>query len=336
MPEHDPAEQSEDMPIEVSASAEAADVSVSVDVSVDASGDSADTDTDVGLGVGASTVPVLHLGAVMASDEIELPEPEESEWPEGTSPYDEDDDSAEQDSGVGAFARRSVLASFVRSGADVVRWALSKTSWSPPGMCQQFTRMAFNVGAGFPTAAAAWAGADKRHPTRDPMTVPRAVPVYWTGGSRGFGHAAVSLGNGLVRSTDWPSTGRVGTARIMDIERAWGHRFVGWTEDINNVTVWQKPRPVIDASMISYAARNFEVAPRSLLLKKAVAKEVGTGSMVLSHGVLGPGFRAQYKLVQQKYLRSLNRKVTAAAADGIPGPASLEWLGKRHGFDVRL
>ena len=131
----------------------------------------------------------------------------------------------------------------VRMGKAAMDWARSQKRKSPSGMCQQFTRMAFNVGSGFPSASAAWNGSKKRHPTNNPMDVPPGVPVYFLGGSKGYGHAAVSLGNGLVRSTDWPSRYNVGTARISDIQRSWGQQFVGWTEDINGVTVWKKPEP---------------------------------------------------------------------------------------------
>lgn len=129
----------------------------------------------------------------------------------------------------------------VRTGKAAMDWARSQTRKIPSGMCQQFTRMAFNVGPGFPTASSAWSGSNKRHQTDDPSKVPPAVPVYFLGGSQGYGHAAVSLGNGLVRSTDWPRRYSVGTARISDIERSWGQRFVGWTEDINGVTVYKEP-----------------------------------------------------------------------------------------------
>lgn len=266
---------------------------------------------------------------------IEVPEPEESQWPEGTSPYDADTEDAEQDL-IGPAFTATGLASFVRSGAAAVRWALDQHSWQPPGMCQQFTRSAFNVGAYFGSAISAWNGADHKHPNVDPNTCPRATGVYFSGGSRGFGHATVSLGHGLVRSTDWPSAGRVGTARITDIERAWGMHFLGWTEDINNVVVWEKPDPMVDASMVAHAARHGLATPHSRLVKRAVAKEVGGGSMHLDKGALGAGFRAQYKLVQAEYLKHLHRKASKDAIDGIPGPASLEWLGKRHGFRVHL
>lgn len=266
--------------------------------------------------------------------EFDIPEPEESEWEEGSSPYDDDDDESFQDVTDSGLAVVRSLATFVRSGEAAVRWALSQSSWQPPGMCQQFTRMTFNVGSGFPSAHDAWYGADHRHPETNPLKIPRGVPTYWLGGSRGFGHAAVSLGSGLVRSTDWPYSGRVGTARITDI---WSNqRLVGWTEDINNVTVWEDPGPVLDASYIARCMCRRLAPPNGRVLKRAISAEVGEGKMNLRSKKLGGASREQYKLVQRKYLKSLHRVPTADAVDGIPGPASLEWLGRRHGFRVVL
>lgn len=291
-----------------------------------------DLSTDAELPNHPEAISLYELEAVHV-DDIELPLPEESEWEEGASPYDGDEPDQDTPEMVG-LAR---LASFVRSGADAIRWALSKTSWFPTGMCQQFTRMTFNVGSGAPSAAAAWHQANHRHPTNDASSVPKAVPVFWLGGSRGFGHAAVSLGNGLCRSTDWPSAGRVGTARIEDINRAWGQDFQGWSEDINGVTVWEKPPPplpLIDASRTARATRREEATKNALTLKRAVTREVSM-DVDMDHRVLGKGFRKAYVEVQKKYLKAIGVKVTADRADGIPGAGSLRWLGRRHGFRVR-
>jgi len=181
----------------------------------------------------------------------------------------------------------------VRTGKAAMDWARSQTRKSPSGMCQQFTRMAFNVGSGFSTAADAWRGAKKRHPVNDPMKVPPGVPVYFLGGSQGYGHAAVSLGNGLVRSTDWPSRYQVGTARITDIQKSWGQQFVGWTEDINGVTVWRKPQP--KTPNITTALRTKDPEKRRTSLR-AIAK---TG-----HG-------AKVRRAAEKWLTALNSREEA-------------------------
>lgn len=227
-----------------------------------------------------------------------------------------------------------------RSAAAAVAWAKGY-HYFHTGYCQMFTRLAFAVGGGFATATKAWNGARYKHPTSlsNAGSIPAGVPVYWTGGSKGYGHAVVSLGGGLVRSTDWPSRGRVGTARIGDITRAWGLHFVGWTEDINGVRVYHgdsRPSgPTVDMSDVVRAVKNGTRHRHGVLLKKAVAAEVGRGDMNLGGAKLGPKFRKQYGLVQREYLRSIGAPVTGSDTNGIPGASSLRWLADRRGFSVK-
>lgn len=111
--------------------------------------------------------------------------------------------------------------------------ALASTIYSP-GMCLQWTRLQFGVGPSAPDATAGWAAATKRSPgDRNP---PVGVPVWWTGGSAGHGHVAVSLGGGKIRTTDVPS-GHVGTVDLGYPERVWRLKYAGWSEDINGVTI---------------------------------------------------------------------------------------------------
>lgn len=277
-------------------------------------------------------------------------EPVDSEWPDGTSPYDDlaqlqdpdataeapDDDPGEDgpltdpDEFSGQFQAR--FGSNIRTGSAAVAWARARRSWSPTGMCLVFSRSAFNVGSYYGSAAAAWRSAVHKHYG----TPPPGVPVFWTGGSHGYGHVAVSLGGGLVRTTDWPRAHVVSTARISDIHRAWGHTYAGWTEDVNRVRIYQPGggRPTVDASKTAYAVHHSSKYSQGKLLKHAVASEVGRGDMTLSSTALGAGFRTQYQLVQRKFLAAHGSKVTKADADGIPGVSSLRWLGSRHGFDV--
>lgn len=207
------------------------------------------------------------------------------------------------------------------------------------GMCQQFTRICFGIGGGFGSASAAWRGAKKRHHVSRGSQVPAGVPVYWLGGSRGYGHAAVSIGNGLCRSTDWPRLGQVGTARIDDISRSWNQSLVGWAEDINGINIPGIPQPNdgepnIQLKHVIRATKTGKPIRHGKRLKLAVAKEVGKGKMNLASPVLGSQFRAQYADLQVKYLRAKGDRITKGAANGLPGRESMKWLGKRHGFDV--
>lgn len=103
-------------------------------------------------------------------------------------------------------------------------------------MCAKWTRTMFGFPAtgdvdkdGDVDAVDAWKAAKSKHP--GDMEPPAGVPVYWGGGSKGFGHVAVSIGKGKVRTIDWPVAGKVGTASIAEITRRWGLPYFGWSDD---------------------------------------------------------------------------------------------------------
>jgi hypothetical protein len=92
-----------------------------------------------------------------------------------------------------------------------------------------------DIPALYADAAQAWHGTQARYPgDRD---APRGAPVYWTGGSNNDGHIAVSLGDGLIRSTDADGPGRIATVELGWVETHWGLTYAGWARDINGVTI---------------------------------------------------------------------------------------------------
>ena len=109
------------------------------------------------------------------------------------------------------------------------------------GWCLVFVRSCFGVTALYPSAASAWFNARYKHPTTSGASIPRGVPVFWTGGSGGFGHIALSRGDGTCWTTDFKRPGQVDVARIDDIGPGWGLTLVGWTEDVNGVRVYEQP-----------------------------------------------------------------------------------------------
>ena len=58
---------------------------------------------------------------------------------------------------------------------------------------------------------------------------PRGAIVFYSGGSRDNGHAAVSLSAGMERSTDAGGRGVPATVPLDWPEREWGLTYVGWT-----------------------------------------------------------------------------------------------------------
>jgi hypothetical protein len=116
-----------------------------------------------------------------------------------------------------------------------------------PGFCQLVTRTWLDApsagdfdGDGAADAEDGW----KREPAnakRFDRNPPRGTPVTWLGGSRDNGHRALSLGNGMIRSTDAGGSGRIATVPLSWVERNWGLAYAGWSTTMNGVLI---PSPV--------------------------------------------------------------------------------------------
>ena len=106
-----------------------------------------------------------------------------------------------------------------------------------PGMCLHYVWQAYkavgaSTGRSAGTAAIGWDRTDGRHPgDRNP---PRGVPVWW--GNRYDGNTAgdvvISLGDGRVICTDYPTWGRIGICTIDEREEQIGRTYLGWSECI--------------------------------------------------------------------------------------------------------
>jgi hypothetical protein len=263
--------------------------------------------------------------------EDELEDPCDWEFP---CPYQEPAGNVQDDPYSSSLVRS--LLSYLRVGSAALNYARlqhvsRRRNWT--ALCLMFVRECFNAPAGVPSAEAAYNMSKYRHTSWPP---PAGVPVYWTNGR--FGHVVLSAGDGWCWSTDFARTGYVDKVRINAITNGWGQRYRGWSEDINGVRVYEKPKavtkPKIDLSSVRYSAKHERSIPQGIRLKRAVAAEVGRGRMNLLTKTLGSGFREQYKLVQRKYIRAGGGTPTSINADGIPGRESLVWLGRRHGFQV--
>lgn len=79
--------------------------------------------------------------------------------------------------------------------------------------------------------------------TSDPAKIPAGVMIMWTDpGRNDYGHAAYSLGGGMMVSTDLPTSGKVGKVKISEASRRWGHKLVGYVlVDGNGFTLTPKP-----------------------------------------------------------------------------------------------
>lgn len=122
--------------------------------------------------------------------------------------------------------------------ADVTRANAATTC--TPGMCLHYVRTWMEIRLGAASAIQAWRAVPqaRRHSFYTP---PVGVPVFWSGGSRGLGHVAFSLGGGKVRTTDFPHSGHVATLDLTEISKLDpALTYLGWTEDLNGVPCYKE------------------------------------------------------------------------------------------------
>ena len=118
--------------------------------------------------------------------------------------------------------------------AETVAAAKASTT-NVPGHCLGWARETADIPSRYTDAATAWAHAKGRH--SGDTNPPKGAAVYWIGGSGGYGHVAISLGHGLVRSSDAGGAGRVATVPLRRLTREWHLTYVGWADSINGYTI---------------------------------------------------------------------------------------------------
>ena len=116
------------------------------------------------------------------------------------------------------------------SPAAAVKKAKSITS-GYKGLCLVFVRTCYGVGAKFPSAADAWAGAKVKHSASSTTQLPVGAPVFFSVPGNKYGHVALYLGNGLFR-TNYSAKGTVITAGLTHPVFS-TMKMLGWVEDLN-------------------------------------------------------------------------------------------------------
>lgn len=101
------------------------------------------------------------------------------------------------------------------------------------GMCLQFVRLAFNAPSKYSSAIKAWNASGTKHRTTSTSGIPVGAPIWFSGSK--YGHVAIYLGNGMMRTTHG-STNRIGNDRVT-AWRSYGFNLLGWTEDINGYRI---------------------------------------------------------------------------------------------------
>lgn len=106
-----------------------------------------------------------------------------------------------------------------------------------PNTCQLWTRLVFGVpsvgdfdGDGASDAEDGWKSEPEKYKHPGDRHPPAGVPVSYGGGSRDNGHRAVSLGQGMIRSTDADGLGHIATVPLDWPEKTWGLKYLGWSD----------------------------------------------------------------------------------------------------------
>jgi len=229
------------------------------------------------------------------------------------------DDTTEDEAGR-AVGFTSITGSTPAEAIEEARLGVIRGTFWGVGQCLKTVRGYYDVGSKYGTAASSWFAADHKHFSNDGRDAPRGAPVWWTGGTSGAGHVAISVGGGLCISTDWKRSGRADYAAINDITSFWGLDYKGWTREVNDVVVWRprQPRDTVRLHNLRPGERNADV----LKVKKALHRKGYRGFLVNSNKY-GMGIKRAYA----KYQRRLG--YSGVNANGIPGTNSLRKLGFR-------
>jgi hypothetical protein len=143
----------------------------------------------------------------------------------------------------------------VRTGQAAIDFAEERVGEQMPaaGYCLQFTRENFAVPALYGSAIDAWNAT--RYPHPDDRTPPWAVPVYfWS--DNPYRHVAFHCKDGRVIST-WNADIRAYSS-ISAMEQHFGP-YLGWSEDLNGVTVYTHKEEDDDMSDSQYKALKDEL-----------------------------------------------------------------------------
>lgn len=124
---------------------------------------------------------------------------------------------------------------------DACAWAKAGHGDGIVGHCLKNVADAFDAPHGVPDAYSSWikagGNAGRFTHTTPGLILPRNVPVYWSGGPHGYGHVAISDGNGYIWTTDKPKHGKFTRVKLDSIAKDWGLRYLGWSEVLNGMRV---------------------------------------------------------------------------------------------------
>lgn len=116
--------------------------------------------------------------------------------------------------------------------------------------------------------------------TNKPGKIPAGVMILWTGGSHDHGHAAYSLGDGEMVSTDAPHSGRIGRVKVSWVREHWGLTLVGYIKRDANGYIYVKPtgpKPLKEYKVVSENGLN---GRRAANLSAKIVRVAKTGEII--------------------------------------------------------
>lgn len=131
--------------------------------------------------------------------------------------------------------KRTLRVPAASSDAAQTVAAARASTYNVPGQCLGWSREQADIPSRYESAAISWEHATGRHP--GDLTPPQGAAVYWLGGTYGYGHVAISVGHGMVRSSDAGGSGVVATISIRRLTREWHLTYAGWAPSINGYRI---------------------------------------------------------------------------------------------------
>jgi hypothetical protein len=124
-----------------------------------------------------------------------------------------------------------------------------------PGLCLVYVRETFGIGPKHPTAAAGWRASTTKHTDKN---FPDAwVPVWFSLSDEPAGHVALRQPDGSIWSSSHPTSNTpTHHESLEDILSYYGNRmrYLGWTEDVEDVPVIVGAIPTIGADGVAQLA----------------------------------------------------------------------------------
>ena len=112
---------------------------------------------------------------------------------------------------------------------QAVTKAKNTATWAA-GMCDNFVANMFGfTSSGYNRAIDNWNAVPVASRHLGDTNAPAGALEFWSGGSTGAGHVAISDGAGNIISTDQPTSGKVSTVPQSTISNTWGETYLGWT-----------------------------------------------------------------------------------------------------------